>query len=267
METTAQSKKTILVIEDDRVLGDVMIEKLNRAGYDSHLERDGKTGLAAVVRIKPDLILLDIVLPTMNGYEILEALRETKDVSAIPVIIISNSGQPVEISRALELGVKDYVVKAMFSPDEVLKKVEEQLIRASPNRKAEHTGLSIVLVEDDPLLSTLFTTKMSSEGFVVHHAEDGSSAMEKVRSAKPDIVILDVILPGMDGFEVLEALKKDPETKNIPVIMLSNIGQSAERKRGEELGAAAFLIKANVSISEVITQIEAVLDKEKAAGH
>src|SRR3989344_2487677 len=111
--------KNILIIEDDVFLGDVLLEKFKKEGFEAHLSRDGAEGLAEMKKFKPDLILLDIILPTMNGYEILEAKQKDPEIEKIPVIIISNSGQPVEINRALALGVKDYFIKAQFDPEEV----------------------------------------------------------------------------------------------------------------------------------------------------
>ena len=108
--------KKVLLIEDDVFLGDVLLEKLKKEDYDAHISRDGAEGLEKIKELKPDLVLLDIILPTMNGYEILEAKLKDPSIAKIPVIIISNSGQPVEINRALTLGVKDYFIKAQFDP-------------------------------------------------------------------------------------------------------------------------------------------------------
>jgi CheY-like chemotaxis protein len=105
-------KKKILIIEDDVFLGDVLNQKLGSEGFETMLSSDGQAGYQKIKSFAPDLILLDIILPNMNGYEILEAKQKDPAIAHIPVIIVSNSGQPVEINRALALGVKDYLVKA-----------------------------------------------------------------------------------------------------------------------------------------------------------
>ncbi len=115
--------KKILIIEDDTVLGDVLNLKLKNAGYEVMLARDGREGYEAIKSFNPNLVLLDIILPNMNGYEILGAKLKDKTIAQIPVIIVSNSERPVDISRALALGVKDYLIKAQVDPDEVLAKV------------------------------------------------------------------------------------------------------------------------------------------------
>lgn len=118
----------ILIIEDEKVLLDVLENKLKKEGYEVIIAENGVEGLEKIKKEKPSLILLDILMPKMNGFEVMEAMERNPDISKIPVIIISNSGQPLEIARALKLGAKDYLVKAEFDPQEVLTKVKKILL-------------------------------------------------------------------------------------------------------------------------------------------
>lgn len=127
--------KKILVVEDDMFLGEVLVQKLSNKNFDVRLIRDGELAIKEMQEFKPDLVLLDILLPNVNGYEILEAKKADKEIVDIPVIIISNSGQPVEISRAVNLGIKDYLIKALFDPEEVLEKVFKQIGDGSDEKK------------------------------------------------------------------------------------------------------------------------------------
>ncbi|KKU68416.1 MAG: Response regulator receiver, CheY-like protein [Parcubacteria group bacterium GW2011_GWA2_47_16] len=260
--------KKILVIEDDVFLGDVLLQKLKNDSYEVALCRDGAEGLKKISDWKPDLILLDIILPSMNGYEILEAKVKNKDTQSIPVIVISNSGQPVEISRLLSLGVKDYLVKAQFEPDEVLAKVRAELGKEenrtlSPENRATAeallSGKKILWVEDDKFLSDIIARKLSHEKCVLVNAVEGEEAIRLALSEQPDIILLDILLPGIDGFEILNRLKADPKTKAIPVILLSNLGQKSDMEKGRGLGASRFLIKATVTLDEIISEIKAVI--------
>lgn len=113
----------ILIVEDEEALLQTLAYKLTKEGYVVRLARDGVQGLEAVATERPDLILLDILMPNIDGFGVLERLKEQHLLPELPVIIISNSGQPVEIDRAIELGARDYLVKADFAPDEVLAKV------------------------------------------------------------------------------------------------------------------------------------------------
>lgn len=262
----------ILVIEDDIFLGDVLIQKLKAADYDVLLARDGSSGLAQIREWKPDLILLDIILPQMNGYEVLEAKRADKTIAGIPVIVISNSGQPVEINRALALGVKDYLVKAQFDPEEVIVKVRLQLRKGGAAPVPQKAGVpeptaangmlqgkKIMWVEDDKFLSDIIARKLSLQGCSLVNATEGEEALKLLEEEKPDVVLLDILLPGVDGYEVLKRLKENQKTKGIPVILLSNLGQRDDVEKGKSLGAARFLIKATVTLDEIVEEIKTVL--------
>ena len=273
----------ILIIEDDIFLGDVLLQKLKTSGYETVLARDGASGLKQIHDWKPDLILLDIILPQMNGYEVLEAKQKDASISSIPVIVISNSGQPVEINRALALGVKDYLVKAQFDPEEVIVKVRLQLSNegddaatkvhnmssgstaGSPVASSEPglSGRKIMWVEDDKFLSDIIARKLSLQGCALVHATEGEEALKLLQSENPDLILLDILLSGIDGFEILKRIKENPKTKHIPIILLSNLGQKSDVDKGKALGAARFLIKASVTLDEIVEEIKRVLKESK----
>ncbi|MFC1632646.1 response regulator transcription factor [Patescibacteria group bacterium] len=117
----------------------------------------------------------------------------------------------------------------------------------------------ILLIEDDSFLSSMYVTKLEISGFDVEAAEDGETGLEKVKSYSPDLVLLDIILPKMSGFEVLESIRKDDAYKDIPVIMLTNLSQRDDVERGLDLGAQDYLIKAHFTPSEVVTKIKKYL--------
>lgn len=120
--------KKILIMEDEAVLADLLKRKLKEAGYDVSLVTNGVEGLEFLKTTIPDLILLDVVMPGKDGFEVMETMNanEATSLKKIPVIIISNSGQPVEIDKALSWGVRDFLIKAKFDPQEVLDKVQRQ---------------------------------------------------------------------------------------------------------------------------------------------
>ena len=117
---------------------------------------------------------------------------------------------------------------------------------------------SILLVEDDPFLIDIYTTKLKESGFGVEVASDGESALRKVKEKEPGLVILDIVLPQLDGWEILRQIKSDPKLKNIKIIILSNLGQKEEVERGVELGAVKYLIKAHYTPSQVVEEIKEI---------
>jgi len=119
----------------------------------------------------------------------------------------------------------------------------------------------ILIIEDDRFLRELMVRKLKMENFEVVEAEDGADGLKKIKEEKPDLVLLDLILPEMDGFEVLEQKRRDEEIKDIPVIILSNLGQKEEIDRGLQLGAKDYLVKAHFSPSEIIEKVKLFLQK------
>lgn len=120
-------KKKILIIEDEKILLDLLQKKLSQEGYDILASHNGEEGLKTMREQKPDLILLDIIMPKMSGFEVMEEMNKSSDLKDIPIIIVSNSGQPVEIERAQSLGAKDWLVKTEFDPQLVIDKVKKLL--------------------------------------------------------------------------------------------------------------------------------------------
>jgi len=117
----------------------------------------------------------------------------------------------------------------------------------------------ILIVEDDKFLRELISMKLQKEGYTIIEAVDGEEGEKKIKEEKPDLILLDLILPGIDGFEVLSRIKEDPAVSSIPVIILSNLGQKEEIEKGLKLGAIDFLVKAHFTPGEIIEKIKNVL--------
>ena len=277
------AKKKILLIEDEEILSSILTEKLTRAGYEVVVAFDGMEGVQKLHEVKPDLVLLDMMLPKLNGYGVLEKMEEAHLLPDLPVIVISNSGQKVEIERALHMGIRDYLVKLNFDPDEVLEKVQAQLEdegAAPPAAKDEMAKddavvempvreetvdegkQTIMVVEDDMFIADLLARKLH-DVFNVHQAADTAAAEEILKNHKVDLICLDVMLPGEDGFSFLARLKEMPEYKDIPVVILSNLGQQEEIEKGINAGAADYLVKANMAPHEIKERIVEILAHRK----
>ena len=119
--------KKVLIIEDEEVMINLLERKLSQEGYKVETARDGEEGLGKMKKEKPDLILLDIIMPRKGGFEVMEEMQKDKELKDIPVIVISNSGQPVELDKAKELGAQDWLIKTEFDPQEVIEKVKNQI--------------------------------------------------------------------------------------------------------------------------------------------
>lgn len=264
-----KKKRTkILIVEDERVLADVLESKLKREGYEVATTYDGEQGYSNIVSWKPDLILLDIVMPKMDGYEVMEKMDAEKNRT--PVIIISNSGQPVEIEKTRKLGAVDHLIKTQFDPSEVVTKVKNYLNhgvteKTSSPSAGDSKAMKILLVEDDRFLRNICQMKLTKVGYQVFESSDGEEVIQILEQHRPNVVLLDIILPSTDGFEILSQIRshKNPDIAKTPVIMLSNLGQEQDIQRAHEMGANSFMIKANFTTSEIVKKIESLLGINK----
>lgn len=119
--------KKITIVEDEELILNLLQKKLANEGYEISVARNGEDGLKLMHEQKPDLVLLDIIMPKKGGFEVMEEMQKDSRLKRVPIIIISNSGQPVEIDRAQKLGAKDWLIKTDFDPQEVVDKVKKQI--------------------------------------------------------------------------------------------------------------------------------------------
>lgn len=280
--------QTILIIEDDALLAGAIAKKLQLEKFDTLIERDGAVGLQLARQHKPALVLLDVFLPSMNGYEILEARTQDPDLSKIPFLVLSNSGQPVEVNRLTALGASGFIVKSDMDPGDVLEQVRAILAAPlppvpaakaaaaaptaaivptpSPKLTPEEmsralSGKHVLLVEDDVFLSNLLTAKLGSTGCISTQAKSGEEAIEII--CRPDttldMILLDLTLPGMSGFDVIPHIRETERFKTTPIVVLSNLSQETDVARATSLGAKKYLVKAERDPDEIVSEIAAAL--------
>ena len=117
----------------------------------------------------------------------------------------------------------------------------------------------ILLIDDDPFLSEIYSVKLKESDFEVEVVESGEQVLEKIKEKTPDLILLDIVLPKVDGWSILEEIRKDPKFNNVKVVVLSNLGQKGEIEKGLEMGAQKYLIKAHYTPSEIVNQIKELL--------
>ncbi len=129
---------------------------------------------------------------------------------------------------------------------------------------AEENKKKVLVAEDDPSLSQILTSRLTRAGVEVVKAKDGEEALKVIREVKPDLILLDLILPGKyDGFEVLQKIQEDPALEGCSVVIISNLGQESDIQRGKKLGAVEYFVKAKTSIDDLIKKIEGILATAK----
>lgn len=274
-------KKKVMVVEEDVILGDVLAIKLKKLDYAVDKARDGVTALQKIRVEKPDCIVLDILMSRKAGIDFYESLKGDAALRDIPVIVTATSDERDEVKHARELGARDFVIKAVIDPNDVVEKIK-QLVAKSPAsvaapQPATATAPSpaqapaaapsaaagakpfVLVVEDDKFLRELLVRKLASEGFDVKNAVDATAAFAALAERKPAIVLLDLILPEVSGFEILQRIKADPKNKDVPVIILSNLGQKEDTDKAMALGAKDFMVKANFTLDEITAKVRATI--------
>lgn len=202
-------RPTILLIEDSIEAIKLLKILLEQNGYSVAIAKNGLEGIQKAKELKPFAIVLDIMLPQKSGWDVLKKLKADEDTNHIPVIIVSIVE---EKNIGFSLGALDYFVKPIDG-----KKLIER-INSLEKAKEEKT---ILAIDDDPIVLKYLTNILENANFKVLKALSGKEGIEKAINKKPDIIILDLIMPDINGFDVIDFLKKDENTKDIPIIILT----------------------------------------------
>ncbi|MES3030790.1 MAG: response regulator [Patescibacteria group bacterium] len=256
-------KEKILIAISDSSLSTLIEQKLTSVGYSTIIARDGKEALEKMKSAMPDLALIDVVLPALSGYEVMTEKSLDRMITKIPVIVVSNAGTTLEMHRIPSTPVmKDYIVKSHIEPDEVLQKIEKALGRgadapgATPaGTPAKAGGKKVLWVEDDKLLSSILSKKIENSGHILLKANNGEEALEILKTEVPDMIVLDILLPGMTGFEILQKVRTDERFRKLPAMMLSNMSKPSDLEMAKTLGVQRFIVKAAASLDEIIREI------------
>ena len=218
-EVAPGPRPTVVVVEDDRRSFDLLRVYLEEAGARVVSARDGGEGLDTVRRLSPAGVVLDILLPGIDGWEVLAQLKADPATAAIPVVVVSMLD---ERGHGFALGAAEYLVKPV-GKDQLL----AALYRVAAIPERPHT---VVAIDDDPLAIELVRASLEPEGWTVLGAVTGQEGLALIRERQPSAVLLDLLMPGMDGFEVVEALRADPGTKSVPVVILTSKSMTQQDK-------------------------------------
>ena len=199
----------VLVIDDDPTVVDLLGRRLRREGYRVAAATCGEDALSLAREIKPDAITLDVFMPRMDGWAVLSRIKEDPDLTHIPVIMLTFS---TDGSKGLSLGASEYLSKPI-DPVELL----EALQVHCPVRESAR----ILVVEDEDAIREMICRVLEREGFRTVEAVNGVMALECLSASTPDVILLDLLMPEMDGFEFLNGMRRNPAWKGVPVIVVT----------------------------------------------
>ena len=202
---------SVLIVEDDHRSAGLLRVHLENAGYAVAIARDGVEGLELARRLDPAAVILDILLPRLNGWEVLAELKSDPATSAIPVVIVSMID---EQGAGYALGAADYLVKPVDGAS-----LLDAMARCVAPRRDRRT---LVAIDDDPVDLDLLDAVLSPDGWEVLRASGGEEGLRLVRRVRPAVVVLDLLMPDLDGFDVVERLRADPLVDDVPIVVLTS---------------------------------------------
>jgi PAS domain S-box-containing protein len=244
----------VLVVDDDEHILELLRHQLEAEGYQVVTAQQGKDVFELARTHRPDLITLDVLLDDMDGFQVLEGLKRDASTSMIPVIIVSIV--PDAETRGLALGAAGYIGKP-FEEKQVLGQVREVL--SSLGMAANDHVRQVLVVDDDRDIVGWLRTSLTNSGFNVHGAYNGREALALVREVSPDLILLDVKMPDMDGYEVIRKLRQEQATRDIPVIIITGSSVDDDYEQVEILGMGVkHLLTKPFTIETLVEEIKRV---------
>lgn len=247
----------VLVVEDDPVAAKLLSIYLMEAGFSVEVAADGDAGFEKAKTLRPALITVDILIPKIDGWELLTRLKADQATASIPVVVVSIVD---ERGRGFALGAADYLLKPVDR--EVLARVIQRVVR---NNARDQRGRSVLVIDDDPVILELMEAVLRPEGFEVLKAKDGRHGLQIVRERNPDLVVLDLLMPEMNGFEVVDELHGSPDTASIPIVVLTNKSLSREEKDRLNGRIIAIRQKGEFHREDFVAQVRSLLKPEESA--
>jgi len=260
------SNKNVLVIGDENSLIQNLELELERHGMKIHTSTCDSVTKELLDEKHIDLVLLNHLHEGATCVDLLKNLNGTQLSKILPIFALVNDAED-KIQEALTLGAADYIIPSE-SVQSIVQKIrvifdDADAFAGSSDIDISHetaelskTGIKVFVVEDDPLLRNLLSIRFEKSSFPHQIDVNGETAVTDMIAFKPDVILLDLMLPGKDGFEILREVKAAPELEGIPVLIFSNRDSQEDRAKAKDLGAAGFHVKAMTDLAELVEKIE-----------
>jgi CheY-like chemotaxis protein len=227
--------KRILVVDDEADIRDIVKTYLLEEGYEVLEAENGHEAIMKVQKEMPDLVVLDIMMPGINGFEVAKHLKDDPNTQDIPIIILSVLAQDSQYRQ----GILDYISKP-FRQEELIATVRKIFDKVDGKAARKH----VLVVDDDPDIVDIISICLKENNINPEKAYNGLEALEKIKEKKPDLVLLDINMPGMNGFDVIKKIKSSAAFCDIPIVVLTGTHISElDKKHGLTLGVAKYLTK------------------------
>jgi PAS domain S-box-containing protein len=243
----AADRDVVLVIDDESSVHDILERTLGVRGYRVVCAASGAEGLAMARKERPVAIVLDVIMPGMDGWAVLSQIKEDPDLASVPVILQTSSENR---SMGFALGASEYLMKPVD---------RSRLLQILEHYRGERTSPGVLLVEDEPETRRMLTATLEKAGYAVHGAGDGREALKILSEHRPALILLDLLMPGMDGFEFLERLRDDPGWRNIPVVVLTAKGLTDDERELLAQRAERVLKKGTEQREHLLSEMDRIV--------
>ncbi|MCH8080664.1 MAG: response regulator [Proteobacteria bacterium] len=253
LDASTEQGPLVLVIDDELHARELMTRHLRKAGFQVALAANGQEGLELAKQLNPMAITLDVLMPEMDGWEVLQALKADPDLAEIPVVMCTVVDDE---QHGFSLGVADYLTKPIDP-----KRLQRVLNKLCPEGECQ-----VLVVEDDSVQRQLICRELQSGGWQVFEAEHGRAALELLREKSVNVILLDLEMPEMDGFEFIETVQKNADWMKIPIIILTAKDLSSEDRSRLNDYVETIVAKGDMGLQAAIRNIQKVLRHKMIAG-
>ena len=240
----AQDAPVVLVIDDDPHVRELLQRNFATAGLRTIEAKDGEDGLRMARAHKPNVITLDVMMPKFDGWSVLQKLKSDTETAEIPVVMVSIIDNK---QLGFSLGAAEYMTKPVE---------RKKLVGVIRSLISSGEDAAVLVVEDDEATRSVLRRTLVGQGFTVQEAENGKVALEKLKTFVPSLLLLDLMMPEMDGFEFAEELRKDDEWSDIPIIVLSAKTLTEDDRARLEGWAKAYYPKGSESLDQVVAEVK-----------
>jgi two-component system, NtrC family, sensor kinase len=252
--TQRSSDHCILVIDDDATARELISDHLKAEGYSVVTASGGMEGLKRAKELRPAVITLDVMMPDLDGWGVLAALRQDPELADIPVIMVTIVD---EQRRGTALGAAGYLTKPID---------RERLHRLISRFQAPARPTRVLLVEDDSVQRERMRGWLEGPQWIVREAVNGREALNRLQEDKPDAILLDLMMPEMDGFQVVAALQKETSWRDIPVIVITSRDLDAEDRKRLNFGVQSVLVKERFKPVDLVERIRQLVHTKAPSG-
>jgi PAS domain S-box-containing protein len=248
--TTTGEKPLVLVIEDNLQASQLIQMYLQEAGYRTELAKDGAEGIEMAKRLKPHIITLDMIMPMKDGWQVIKEIKRHPICKNIPIIIISITD---EKKLGFSMGAVDYFVKPV-NREELINALKKIPLRGLDHK--QHP--KVLIIDDDRTASELIQVMLEAEGYEVIKTMNGKDGVRLASSEEPDLIILDLIMPDISGFNVAYQLKQQPKTRNTPIIILTSMEVDDETREQMQGFISTIMSKSRFTKKDLLREINSI---------